>query len=1364
MNFKTTIALAVLTVVGGLIWLIVPSQRRAAASSDSLAVLENQLKPDRLNRIEVTVDGRTVVLERAQGGEWTLPGNWPTRQAEADRLVRTLTSLQSRFAPIPLTNPPDLSAYGLSKPAVTIDLTAQDKNYHLQLGEEPGDTNRFSSPTFLRIDENNEVVRLAPGLVSEFRHPFGFYQQHRLFPAEANKEGEDKTERLLAKSIVAVEKKPDPTNFTLAKVGDDWQLQDPVKDVPDPDKLKAILTAVPDIWAVKFYENSDKDLANYGLKEPEQTIQITKTNGEKMTLLIGKQSRVERRTILKPSPPFGPPQPPKPETIEDKYRFAKLKDNDQIFDFHEDKLKDIFLPLKTLRDARLARFSSFDAQRLEINHDGQDILLEKDKSGWKLKKPVEADAEGSKVTELLDKLSNLESRDQDVIDKGDAKNYGLDKPAGTIQVKIEESKGEGEKKTTKTKNYKFILGKRDKAKLYVRMDGLDRINAVEDSVWKLVDRPVLTYRNKRVLDFMTGDLAKIDIQRGAEKFTLEQVKDSWQLTSPVKVEADQAAANKLAGDLGRMDVTDYVANDAKKEDLDKLYGLAKPEVSATVSFTTKDKKPQTLEIGKQRGDKPEFFAKLDSSPAVFVVKKELHDALEQNSLAYRPKQLWNIKADDITELHLQKEGQNEQLKRDGAAWRIVEPFQAAALPNQVDKIVKALTAPNCVRFEAHVAKELKTYGLDKPYLRVAVTSSEAKSKLGPEAVEKKEGEKKDDQIQKEKPKEHVMLIGQPTSAGAPTRFAKLGDAEAIFVVDQSLAGPLDQSPLDLLDRVLLRLNSQNIQRIQSTIGGTALTIQRDKEAWRVQSAATQFTADKEVLDELLKVFSNLQAEKFAAYGSQVNPATFGFDKPTASITVSAEEKAAATDKNPAKKQEHTLILGKPVDKDSKVRYARLDNGPGVAILSASAVTELTRPYLDYMDRNLFQFDTAAVTGLEIKSDKAELVIAKREDGWQIVKPAPHRADDPTIEQLLEQLSRLRAKGVAAYPAKDLKEFGLDKPEKVLTVRMGNKTSVLNIGKATEMIHNQESISPAHYAQVNGSNIVAILDGATANRLTTEPLSYRDRMIARFADADKAILERGPRKAVFAKVDGTWKLTEPITAEAEQTELDDLVNALARLRANNLEEEKPSDLKRFGLDKPTAHWRFLSGDQDVLDLLIGDLSKQNNGTGAERYAKLAKGDLVFTLDASLSQKLLAEYRSRTVWTGLDSAQVDRITFGYAQNPFELEKVDNIWHVADKPSVPLKSERITETLDTLSRLKVERFVADNKADLKLYGLEPPQLVLDIQTPSGKKTLHVGRAEGNTKKYYARVPEPNRSDVFILSEADAAKILRTIADFGK
>ena len=69
-----------------------------------------------------------------------------------------------------------------------------------------------------------------------------------------------------------------------------------------------------------------------------------------------------------------------------------------------------------------------------------------------------------------------------------------------------------------------------------------------------------------------------------------------------------------------------------------------------------------------------------------------------------------------------------------------------------------------------------------------------------------------------------------------------------------------------------------------------------------------------------------------------------------------------------------------------------------------------------------------------------------------------------------------------------------------------------------------------------------------------------------------------------------QLTEPVAADAEQTEMEDLINALARLRADELVADKPADLKPFGLDKPEARWRFLSGDKEVLSLLIGNRDK------------------------------------------------------------------------------------------------------------------------------------------------------------------------------
>ena len=54
-------------------------------------------------------------------------------------------------------------------------------------------------------------------------------------------------------------------------------------------------------------------------------------------------------------------------------------------------------------------------------------MLEKDKDKWKVVKPFSSVADSGKVTDLLTKLSDLQARDKDIIDKDDPKNMALTK-------------------------------------------------------------------------------------------------------------------------------------------------------------------------------------------------------------------------------------------------------------------------------------------------------------------------------------------------------------------------------------------------------------------------------------------------------------------------------------------------------------------------------------------------------------------------------------------------------------------------------------------------------------------------------------------------------------------------------------------------------------------------------------------------------------------------------------------------------------------------------------------------------------------------------------------------------------------------
>jgi hypothetical protein len=241
------------------------------------------------------------------------------------------------------------------------------------------------------------------------------------------------------------------------------------------------------------------------------------------------------------------------------------------------------------------------------------------------------------------------------------------------------------------------------------------------------------------------------------------------------------------------------------------------------------------------------------------------------------------------------------------------------------------------------------------------------------------------------------------------------------------------------------------------------------------------------------------------------------------------------------------------------------------------------------------------------------------------------------------------------------------------------------------------------------------------------------------------------------------MAEPIETDAESADLEDWLRAVSSLRASELVADKPADVKPYGLDRPQARWRFTVGDKDTLVLLVGAIDKDKSGRA---YARVEGGDLVFLLDAALTGRALAEYRSRKVWTPTppDAAQVERITFARAEGPFALERLDGTWRVPGKPDVMLKPETVTDTLDALAGLRAERYVADKGADLKLYGLDAASrdlLKVEVQTPSGKRELLLGREEDGSKRRYATMPGEG-SPVFLISEADAKRLVRTLQDF--
>jgi hypothetical protein len=564
---------------------------------------------------------------------------------------------------------------------------------------------------------------------------------------------------------------------------------------------------------------------------------------------------------------------------------------------------------------------------------------------------------------------------------------------------------------------------------------------------------------------------------------------------------------------------------------------------------------------------------------------------------------------------------------------------------------------------------------------------------------------------------------------------------------------LDVGPLELVDTLLLNVNLDSVTRIAVQAGDEVFALKQADKVWKVvEGPGAPYTADERALTRLRGLLFNLRAERFAAYGSNLDLKKHGLTNPVATLTLSVNQDG--------KMREHIIILGGEVEGKSGRRYARVDQGPGIAVLDPEDAAVLSRNHLEYVDHIVLKLAPDKVTALVRQKEKETLEIMRQEDEWKLLKPQALRADDRTITDLLRQLAELRATAVAEYPLKDAKKYQLDNPDAVLTVRVtgpDGKPGQYKLALGTET----PAKNGERYARVEGSQTVFVLGASVVKALDAKVLSFRSRALARFSDADRILLERVPRQATFSRVSGNWMMTAPLETKVDNDQLEEFLGKAARLEADELIVDRPADLKQYGLDKPTARWRFQYDNKDVLDLLIGKL----DSTGKRAHARLGKDGIVFLLSPDMTTRALGEFRDRTVWsTPLDSAQADTLRLTRSGKTLTLKKEASVWKAVEKPEAMLNTETVNDTLAALAGLKLERYAMDKGADKKLFGLDPPELVIEAEAGEKKATLLIGRFEADSKRAYAAVQEKDRSDVLVLSEADTARLTRDLEALGK
>jgi hypothetical protein len=237
---------------------------------------------------------------------------------------------------------------------------------------------------------------------------------------------------------------------------------------------------------------------------------------------------------------------------------------------------------------------------------------------------------------------------------------------------------------------------------------------------------------------------------------------------------------------------------------------------------------------------------------------------------------------------------------------------------------------------------------------------------------------------------------------------------------------------------------------------------------------------------------------------------------------------------------------------------------------------------------------------------------------------------------------------------------------------------------------------------------------------------------------------------LTKADGAWKITAPVSADADNTEVSNLTAAIAALEINRVLEENASDLTQFGLAEPRIKVAFKAGGTSG-EVHFGETTP----TQGDMYAVKPGEPRVFLVaayqDTSLAKNTF-DLRDKRV-LHFDRDKIDTLELTQPGAPtVRLARAGNEWAVTAPIEARGDYSAIEGIVTRLSTTSMTELVDPNGPES--FGLETPSAVAVVGMGSTRAALELGAERDGA--LFAR--DPARQMIFKVEPSLAADLKKS------
>lgn len=307
---------------------------------------------------------------------------------------------------------------------------------------------------------------------------------------------------------------------------------------------------------------------------------------------------------------------------------------------------------------------------------------------------------------------------------------------------------------------------------------------------------------------------------------------------------------------------------------------------------------------------------------------------------------------------------------------------------------------------------------------------------------------------------------------------------------------------------MLALNQADVTRFAIRgKGKDELQVELVKSAsgsWEI-TAPKAFAADQDDVSALLATLSSLTSDRLIEQAIE-DTAPYGLSNPQLEIV-------AASKDNKTQK----LLIGDQTPSGSTY-YAMVAGDPRLFTIASYNKTSLDKSARDLRDKRLLtaDFDKVGLIELRNAGKRQELTLNRNKDGWEILKPAPYRADTERVDEFLRALREAKMdlsnatdeeKTAAAF--KSAQPFGDAK----ITGAFG--TQELEVRKTKD--------KPDYYARSSAVAGIYKLAASSGTGLNKGLDDFRNAKLFDFADQDpeKIAIHDGAKSYFLTRSGSDW---------------------------------------------------------------------------------------------------------------------------------------------------------------------------------------------------------------------------------------------------